>query len=117
MNKNVPERGMSKARWYELRGTTNGGMGRTLRQRERFIHISQQYQPVYKDVELGEGENKVTIKVIDRYDPVFARKVRRDDGTEKLVAVGRTYKNRNRIKGKRGRKMMGRRRRARLEAA
>lgn len=114
MNKNVPERGMSKARWYELRGSTNGGLGRTLRERSRFAHISQQYNPVYKDVKLGEGEEKTTIKVLDRYDPVYARKVRDDDGNEKLIAVGRTYKNKHRSKGKRGRTLMGRRRRAKL---
>lgn len=105
MNKNVPERGMSKARWYELRGTTNGGLGRTLRERARFVHISQQYQPIYKDVEIGDGDDKTTIKVLDRYDPVYKY------GKQ---GKGRSYKNQHRSKGKRGRTLMGRRRRARM---
>lgn len=105
MNKNVPERGMSKARWYELRGSTNGGMGRTLRQRARFLHISQQYNPVYRDEDIGDG---VIIKVLDRYDPVYKY------GKQ---AKGRSYKNKHRSKGKRGRTLMGRRRRAALGLA
>lgn len=63
MNKNVPERGMSKQRWEELRGTTNGGMGRTLRSREKLVHMSQWYRAVTRPV-LDDNGNHVGDKFV-----------------------------------------------------
>lgn len=98
---------LSPEEWQRRKGD-GGSMGRTLRSREKLVHVSQWYQPVMKDV-VGE-DGSVVGQELDKYEAQYK------DITGKLDK-GRSYNNDIRVDGHRIRHFIGRRRLARHVAA